>query len=72
MSRKSSSEKVQQVSDGIVPRAIYENGAWNDGRLGQAYDLLAAVLQDHAGHPEKVFAHVLLKEIENLDEDLAQ
>jgi hypothetical protein len=33
---------------GSWPRHVYEgNGGWKDGRLGQAYDLIDAVMKDH-------------------------
>ena len=35
------------MSDKIAPRAAYEGtGGWNDGRFGQAYDLIAEALKD--------------------------
>lgn len=46
-------------------RESYENGGWNDGRLGQAYDLLAAVLKDRGEH---AFRHPLLTQIEEMDQ----
>lgn len=52
--------------DHIVPRAIYEgDGGWKDGRLGQAYDLLFAVLMERG---EKL-NHPLLRQIEAMDEE---
>ena len=30
----------------IIKRETYENGGWSDGRLGQAYDLIDAVMAD--------------------------
>jgi hypothetical protein len=48
-------------------RAIYEIGGWNDGRLGQAYDLIWAVIKDRDGD---AFKHPLLAQIESLDEQV--
>lgn len=43
----------------VSDRAAYEGkGGWKDGRLGQAYDLIVAVLGDQ--HPEHE-THDLLK-----------
>lgn len=50
------------------PRATYEGGGWSDGRLGQAYDLIAAVIEDRG---EKSFGHPLLSEIEAMDAERA-
>jgi len=43
----------------VRDRAVYEGtGGWKDGRLGQAYDLIDAVLREqHAEHE----SHHLLK-----------
>lgn len=49
----------------MASRATYEKGGWNDGRIGQAYDLLAAVLADRG---EKIFRHALLADLEALDD----
>lgn len=52
------------------PRSDYEGvGGWNDGRLGQVYDLLAAVLKDRR---EKTHRHPLLTQIEEMDAAPAQ
>lgn len=46
-------------------RSSYEGeGGWKDGRLGQVYDLLCAVLQERGERP---FGNPLLAQIENLD-----
>lgn len=47
-------------------RKIYEEGGWKDGRLGQAYDLLEAVLRVRG---EATFRHPLLAQIEYLDQE---
>lgn len=48
-------------------RRFYEgDGGWNDGRLGQVYDLLFAVLSDRG---EKAFRHPLLSQIEEMDQE---
>lgn len=48
-----------------TPRSAYEGaGGWTDGRIGQAYDLLAAVLIERG---EKAFRHPLLEQVEDLD-----
>jgi hypothetical protein len=45
--------------------ASYEGaGGWTDGRLGQAYDLIAEVIAGRGGKPLR---HPLLAEIEALD-----
>lgn len=49
----------------IPTRSSYEAGGWNDGRLGQAYDLIAEVLIDRG---EKLLRDPLLAEIEAFDE----
>ena len=47
-------------------REIYEAGGWNDGRLGQAYDLICLVLKDRG---DETFRSPLLCQIETLDEE---
>lgn len=48
-------------------RATYEGvGGWQDGRLGQVYDLLAAVIEERGG---KHFRHPLLAQIEAMDSE---
>ena len=50
---------------GPLPRAAYEGaGGWKDGRLGQAYDLLWAVLEQRG---ETTLRHPLLTQIETMD-----
>jgi hypothetical protein len=56
------------IAPAFPHRELYEAGGWNDGRLGQAYDLIAAVLTDRG---ERVFEHPLLEQIEGMDEALA-
>jgi hypothetical protein len=53
----------------VPARAIYEGGGWKDGRLGQAYDLIAEVLD---GRGQLSFRHPLLAEVENLDEQVPE
>lgn len=50
----------------IADRKIYEDGGWNDGRLGQAYDLIADVLREQ--REPRPHRNSLLIEIEKLDE----
>lgn len=46
-------------------RRAYEGpGGWNDGRLGQAYDLIVAVLTDQC---EKVQGNEVLRLIVDMD-----
>jgi hypothetical protein len=48
-------------------RRFYEgDGGWNDGRLGQAYDLISAVLKDRG---ENAFRHPLTAQIEEMDQE---
>ena len=51
--------------DTMPSRAIYENGGWKDGRVGQAYDLICAVLGDRG---ESHFRHSLTTALEAFDE----
>lgn len=52
-----------------LPRTAYEGtGGWKDGRLGQVYDLLWAVLEERG---EKPFRHPLLTQIETMDGEAA-
>lgn len=53
----------------IPPREAYEANGWNDGRLGQINDLLEGFLTDQG---EKTFRHPLLKQITDLDKELAK
>lgn len=56
------------MTDSIPARHTYEgNGGWKDGRLGQAYDLITAVIDEHK---MKCYGPIL-KGVEELDEDLA-
>jgi hypothetical protein len=56
-----------------VDRQRYEAGGWADGRLGQAYDLIQAVLDEQ--HPE-VDSHDMLKaardKVEDADMEIAR
>lgn len=46
-------------------RRFYEgDGGWNDGRLGQAYDLIALVIADRG---EQSYRHPLLAAVEAYD-----
>jgi hypothetical protein len=40
----------QMAAPRIASADVYQRGGWTDGRLGQAYDLLDAVMRDQ--HPE--------------------
>jgi len=54
------------MADDTLPRSAYEgDGGWQDGRLGQVYDLLWAVLESRG---ERAFRHPLLDQIEDMDE----
>ncbi len=55
--------KQQSIPD----RAAYEGaiGGWNDGRIGQAYDLLASVINERKQDTSK---HPLLSALEALDD----
>lgn len=46
---------------GLPSRDSYEGmvGGWADGRLGQAYDLIVAVLREQAQHPESGISEAL-------------
>lgn len=50
-----------------ICREAYERGGWNDGRLGQAHDLIDAVLVEIGITSGR---HRILSEIEMLDEGL--
>ncbi|MGK2908782.1 MAG: hypothetical protein ACSLE1_03135 [Sphingobium sp.] len=53
------------MSATVPARHIYEGtGGWKDGRLGQAYDLIAEVIEERG---EKSFQHPLLSKIEEFD-----
>lgn len=48
-------------------RRFYEgDGGWSDGRLGQAYDLIAAAIADRG---EQSFRHPLLAAVESYDNE---
>jgi hypothetical protein len=50
------------------PREIYEAGGWADGRLGQAYDLINAVMRDqHPEHDSRAMLKKLSEGIEAAD-----
>ena len=54
-------------AENVIGRQFYEGaGGWKDGRLGQAYDLIRAVLDDRGGNAWK---SPLLAEIEALDDE---
>lgn len=58
------------MSAPIPSREIYESGSggWADGRLGQAYDLIDAVMQDqHREHVSRMMLRVLLGSVEAAD-----
>lgn len=48
-------------------KALYEQGGWTDGRLGEAYDLVAAVLQSQG---VLNFRDPILQQIEAFDQSL--
>lgn len=48
---------------------IYEQGGWSDGRLGEAYDLIAAVLETRG---ELNFRNPILQQIEAFDQLLKE
>lgn len=50
----------------IPSREIYEGGGWKDGRLGQAYDLIDAVMSDH--HDATVELRIDLRKARDLEE----
>jgi hypothetical protein len=58
---------VQDAKD-LASRRFYEdgNGGWKDGRLGQVYDLLWAVLKERG---ETTSRHPLLTQIETMDQE---
>lgn len=57
----------EYVHSEVLPRSAYEgSGGWKDGRLGQVYDLLHAVLKDRG---EKTFRDQLLTQIEAMDQE---
>lgn len=59
-------EQARQPRDTIPERQSYEGtGGWNDGRIGQAYDLLCKVLTERG---EALYRHPLLGEVEALDD----
>lgn len=56
------------MANKIGDRASYEGaGGWNDGRLGQAYDLIADIMIERG---DRTHSHPLLKAIEQFDEAL--
>lgn len=56
-----------------MTRETYEKGGWADGRLGQAYDLIDAVMRDqHPEHDSRQMAKELLEQIEVLDIELTE
>lgn len=62
-----SNTRPDSALQAVLPcdRSTYEGvGGWQDGRLGQIYDLLAAVIEDRG---EKVWRHPLLAQIEAMD-----
>jgi len=50
-------------------RETYEGaGGWADGRLGQAYDLIDAVMRDqHSEHDSRMMLNALLGSVEAAD-----
>lgn len=53
--------------DKITARAAYEGtGGWNDGRFGQAYDLIADALKERG---VEIGRHKLLEAIEAEDDN---
>lgn len=62
---------ISSAAYDIFPaRRFYEEGSggWNDGRLGQAYDLIAAALKERG---QRTFRHPLLDEIELADREFS-
>lgn len=57
------------IKDTIPARHFYERGGWNDGRLGQAYDLIAESLREHGFD---TFRNTLLGHLETLDDEFSQ
>lgn len=56
-----------QCAKDLAKRSAYEGGSgWKDGRLGQVYDLLWAVLTERG---EKASRHPLLTQIETMDQE---
>lgn len=60
----------------LASRASYEQGGWSDGRLGQAFDLIDAVLREHddAAGDVRVSLRQARAAVENADgalEDIA-
>ena len=56
---------MSDVHDRIPARALYEgDGGWEDGRFGQAYDLIAEALKERGAH---MHMHRLLSLIEEED-----
>jgi hypothetical protein len=52
----------------VLERSAYEGvGGWNDGRLGQAYDLIWSVLKQARADASR---HPILAEIESIDQSL--
>jgi len=65
-----SNTRSDSVLQAVLPcdRVTYEGvGGWNDGRLGQVFDLLADVIEDRG---EKVWRHPLLTQIEAMDSEM--
>ena len=58
-------------TDRIPARRFYEGdaGGWTDGRLGQAYDLVAEVLKERG---VEIWKHALLRAIELEDGNYEQ
>lgn len=54
----------------MLSRESYEGGSggWADGRLGQAYDLIDAVMRDqHPEHDTRAMLNKLLGDVESAD-----
>lgn len=63
------------MSTSIPSRETYEGGAggWTDGRLGQAYDLIDAVMRDqHPEHDSRAMLRKLSEGIEAADIELGK
>lgn len=56
---------IPSALENPMPRHLYEgDGGWQDGRLGQAYDLIDTVIRARG---EDAFRHPLLASIEAYD-----
>jgi hypothetical protein len=64
-----------QCAKELPARQFYEGvtGGWADGRLGQAYDLIDAVMRDqHPEHDSRAMCSKLLTDIESTDIEIGR